>query len=250
MGKSAGVPEAELLETAIRSMGLASVAPFEADRKIIEYAVREAAPLMAMTTSRFVDEVSSESPAPGGGSVAALAGALAAALAAMVANLTVGKKGYEDHWNGMSDLAVRAQAVKERLVSAVDADTQAFSAVMTAMKLPKTSPEEQAVRTAAIQAGNKQAALVPLETARACLDALGLASEALAGNRNSASDAGVAALMACAAVHGAGLNVLINLGSIDDAAFTSGLRVEIAGLRASADSLCDKVVAAVETGFS
>ncbi|MDX9957774.1 MAG: glutamate formimidoyltransferase, partial [Spirochaetia bacterium] len=137
MGKSPGAPESELVELAVKSMGLDSVAPFEAGKKIVEYAVRPDAPLMAMKAGAFVDEVSSESPAPGGGSVAALAGSLAAALAAMVANLTVGKKGYENAWDSMSELAVQAQDVKARLARAVDEDTQAFNAVMAAMKLPK-----------------------------------------------------------------------------------------------------------------
>ena len=250
MGKSAGAPESELVELAIRSMGLDSVAPFEAAKKIVEYAVSPVTPLMAMTAKAFVDEVSSESPAPGGGSVAALAGSLAAALAAMVANLTVGKKGYEASWELMSDLAVQAQDVKARLVRAVDEDTQAFNAVMDAMKLPKASAEEKAARDAAIQEGNKQAAKVPLETAKACLQALKLAGQAVSGNRNSASDAGVAALMAAAGLHGAALNVLINLGAIQDAAFVASMKAEVASLRAEADQLRDQVVAAVEGTFS
>ena len=249
MGKSSGAPESELVELAIRSMGLDSVAPFDADKKIVEYAVSSAAPLMAMTAKAFVDEVSSESPAPGGGSVAALAGSLAAALAAMVANLTVGKKGYEPSWELMSDLAVQAQDVKARLVRAVDEDTQAFNAVMEAMKLPKSTADEKAARDAAIQEGNKQAAKVPLETARACLQALKLAVQAVAGNRNSASDAGVAALMAAAGLHGAALNVLINLGAIHDAAFVSAMKAEVASLRAEADQLRDQAVAVVEGTF-
>jgi glutamate formiminotransferase/formiminotetrahydrofolate cyclodeaminase len=250
MGKSAGAPEPELVELAVKSMGLDSVAPFEAGKKIVEYAVRSAGPLVAMKTGAFVDEVSSESPAPGGGSVAALAGSLAAALAAMVANLTVGKKGYEMAWDAMSDLAVLAQDVKARLVRAVDDDTQAFNAVMAAMKLPKGTEEEKAAREAAIQEGNKQAAKVPLETARACLQALNLAGQAVSGNRNSASDAGVAALMASAGLHGAALNVLINLGAIHDAGFVEAMKKEVASLRAEADRLCDQVVAAVEKTFS
>jgi glutamate formiminotransferase/formiminotetrahydrofolate cyclodeaminase len=250
MGKSAGAPEPELVELAVRSMGLDSVAPFEAGKKIVEYAVRPAAPLMAMTARAFVDEVSSESPAPGGGSVAALAGSLAAALAAMVANLTVGKKGYEASWEPMSDLAVQAQDVKARLAKAVDEDTQAFNAVMEAMKLPKGSADEKAARDRAIQEGNKQAAKVPLETAKACLQALRLAGQAVSGNRNSASDAGVAALMAAAGLHGAALNVLINLGAIQDAAFVASMKAEVASLRAEADQLRDQVVAAVEAFFA
>ncbi len=205
---------------------------------------------MDMTVSAFVDEVSSESPAPGGGSVSALAGSLAAALAAMVANLTVGKKGYEGAWQSMSDLALRAQAVKARLALAVDADTDAFNAVMEAMKLPKKTAGEQAARDAAVLAGYKVAVGVPLETARACVEALKLAKEAVAGNRNSSSDAGVAALLARAGTHGAALNVLINLGSIADAAYVESMKKEAAALRAEADRLCAEAIAAVEATFA
>ncbi|PKL08456.1 MAG: glutamate formimidoyltransferase [Spirochaetae bacterium HGW-Spirochaetae-7] len=250
MGKSAGAPEAELLELAATTLGLDSVAPFDPAKKIIDYVARAKAPLVAMSVERFVDEVSSDSPAPGGGSVAALAGSLAAALAAMVANLTVGKKGYESTWEAMSGLAVKAQAVKARLTNAVDDDTNAFNAVMDAMKMPKATPAEKAARDAALQAGYKSAVAVPLSTAEACVEALMLAQESVAGNRNSASDAGVAALMARAGAHGAALNVLINLGSIADPDYVSSMKAAVAGLRASADELCDKVVAAVESTFS
>ncbi|MBI1873586.1 MAG: glutamate formimidoyltransferase, partial [Acidobacteria bacterium] len=122
-GKSSGAPERELVEVAVRSLGLDQLGAFEPEKKIIEYAVREPAPLLSLTVERFVDEVSNDSPAPGGGSVAALAGSLGAALAAMVANLTVGKKGYEEVWSDLSDMAERAQRVKSALAGAVDEDT-------------------------------------------------------------------------------------------------------------------------------
>jgi glutamate formiminotransferase/formiminotetrahydrofolate cyclodeaminase len=222
MGKSEGVSEAELVETAIRSMGLASVSPFDPAKKIVEYAGRPAAPLMSLRVADFVDEVASESPAPGGGSVAALAGSLGAALAAMVGNLTVGKKGYESVWARMSELAVEAQRIKAALARAVDEDTAAFNVLMEAMKLPKASEEEKRFREAAIQEGYKKASLVPLDTAKACLEAIRLcAAAAKEGNANSISDAGVGALMARAGVEGAALNVLINLGSVKDAAFVA-----------------------------
>ncbi len=249
-GKSQGAPESELVELAVRSMGLDSVAAFDPDKKIIEYTAKVAAPLMALSARGFVDEVSSESPAPGGGSVAALAGSLAAALSAMVANLTVGKKGYESAWRSMSAMAIKAQALKEQLVRAVDEDTNAFNSVMEAMKLPKNSMEEKKYRDAALQDGYKDAANVPLETARACLEALKLSAEAAKGNKNSASDAGVAALMARAGVHGAALNVLINLGAITDAIYVANMQVQAAALRREADALCESVLAAVEAQFS
>ena len=250
-GKSAGAPEREIVETAVRSLGLDQLAGFDPDKKVIEYQFRKRGPLVTMAVDRFADEVSSDSPAPGGGSVAALAGSLGAGLSAMVANLTVGKKGYEPVWDRLSEVAERAQAVKERLVRAVDEDTEAFNAAMAAMRMPKSTPEEQQARNAALEAGYQQAARVPLETARACLEALKLSLDvALHGNTNSASDAGVAALMARAGVEGAALNVLINLGSVKDAAFKQACRGETDALVRETSALCGQVVARVRSTFA
>ena len=245
-GKSAGVPERELVEIAIRSMGLDQVAPFDPAKKIIEYHFAPAAPLMSMTTARFVDEVSTESPAPGGGSVAALMGSLGAALATMVANLTVGKKGYEQAWDELAAIAERGQTLKDTLARAVDEDTDAFNRVMEAMRLPKGTPDQQAERARAIEEANKAAAEVPLQTARLCLEAIGLAAKAAElGNRNSASDAGVAALAARAGVEGAALNVRTNLGGIADAEYTTRAAAEAAALETDARRACDAVQAQV-----
>lgn len=250
-GKSAGVPEREVVEIAIRSLGLDQLAPFDADKKVIDYQFRARGPLVSMAVDRFVDEVSSESPAPGGGSVAALAGGLAAGLTAMVANLTVGKKGYEAAWDELSDLAERAQALKDRLVRAVDEDTEAFNAAMAAMRMPKGTPEERAARDAALEAGYQQAAAVPLATARACLEAIDLAHLVAAkGNRTSASDAGVAALMGRAGVEGAVLNVLINLGSVKDEPFTRACRAETDELGLQAAARADEVLGLVRAVFA
>ncbi len=249
MGKSPGAPERELVELAVTTLGLDSVAPFDPLKKIVDYTARPAAPLLAMGTGDFVDEVSSDSPAPGGGSVAALAGSLGAALAAMVANLTVGKKGYESQWQAMSELAVHAQSIKERLTRAVDEDTDAFNSVMIAMKLPKSTAPEKTVREEALQAGYKSAVEVPLATAVACVEALELALKATGGNRNSASDAGVAALMASAGAQGAVLNVLINLGSITDNAYVEQMQSKVAVLRAAADRLCGEALRTVEASL-
>jgi glutamate formiminotransferase / formiminotetrahydrofolate cyclodeaminase len=249
-GKSAGVPERELVEMAVRSLGLDQVAPFDTGKKIIEYHFRPAAPLVSASVQRFADEVSTESPAPGGGSVAALMGSLAAALTAMVANLTVGKRGYETAWVTLAAVAERGQAIKDALVRAVDEDTDAFNQVMAAMRLPKGTPEETAARSQAIEAANKAAAGVPLQTARLSLESIRLAQAAAdAGNRNSASDAGVAALAGRAAVEGAILNVLVNLGSIEDAAFKASCRAETTSLAAEARRLCDAIQATVVSSF-
>ncbi|HOX30767.1 MAG TPA: glutamate formimidoyltransferase [Spirochaetales bacterium] len=243
MGKSEGANESDLVEAAVRSMGLASVSPFDPAKKIIEYAGREPAPLASLRVADFVDEVARDSPAPGGGSVAALAGSLGAALAVMVANLTVGKKGYEPSWASLSELAVRAQGVKAALLRAVDEDTAAFNLIMEAMKLPKGGEAEKAAREAALQEGYKKASLVPLETARACLEAISLCALAAAsGNASSVTDAGVGALMARAGAEGAVLNVLVNLGSVKDAAFAAELGARARALLEEADRRRDEAI--------
>jgi glutamate formiminotransferase/formiminotetrahydrofolate cyclodeaminase len=235
---------------AVRSLGLDQLGPFDPDKKIIEYQFRARGPLVSMTVDRFVDEVSADSPAPGGGSVAALAGSLSAGLAAMVANLTVGKKGYEAAWKDLVEVSVRAQQAKDRLLQAVDEDTEAFNGVMAAMRMPKGTPEQQAARNQALEQGYQSATRVPLETAQSCLEALRLSLEAaMKGNVNSASDAGVGALMARAGVEGAVLNVLINLGSVKDPAFRQACLDQTDDLLLEATALCEQVIARVKSTF-
>lgn len=249
-GRSTGLPERELVEIAIQSLGLAQLAPFDPDKRIIEYAVRMPGPLVSMTIDRFVDEVSSNSPAPGGGSVAALAGSLGAALAAMVANLTVGKAGYESAWASSSALAERAQGIKAALLAAVDDDTRAFDDVLAAMRLPKATDAEKRTRSDAIAAAYEKATAVPLATARLCLQAIELAEEAArTGNRNSASDAGVGALLAKAGLESALLNVRINLPSVREGAFKATTLKEIADLQSRSGGPLAKTLAAVEASL-
>jgi len=236
-GKSPGVPDDELIRMAVRSLGLADVAPFDPEKKIIEYQVRQPGPaLVNMTLRGFADELSMDSPAPGGGSVAALCGALSAALAAMVANLTVGKKGYEAVHDDMVATAVRGQALKDQLLDAVDRDTRAFNKVMEAFRLPKTTPEQAAEKDRAVEDANKEATLVPLEVLEKAVEAAGLARTAAAGgNRNSVSDAGVAGLAAEAAGEGAYYNVLINLAGIKDRKFSEQVRRRAVARRKALD---------------
>jgi len=249
-GRSTGLPEREIVELAIQSLGLAQLAPFDPEKRIIEYAVRMPGPLVSMTIERFVDEVSSSSPAPGGGSVAALAGSLGAALAAMVANLTVGKAGYESAWKSSSALAERAQALKASLLRAVDDDTKAFDDVLSAMRLPKGTDAEKSARSAAIAAAYEKATSVPLATARLCLEAIELAEEAArTGNKNSASDAGVGALLAKAGLESAILNVRINLPSVREGAFKAATLAEIAKLQTRSAQPLAKTLTAVETSI-
>lgn len=220
-GRSWGVPERELIHIAILSLGLNELGPFDPKKKIIEMSVEgKMNRLVDRTVTDFVDECSMDSPAPGGGSVAALAGAQGAALANMVANLTVGKKGYEAVWEEMKQIAAEAQAIKDKFMAAIDRDTDAFNKVMDAFKMPKATDEQKIARTQAIQDGTKQATLVPLEVLKMVPRTLELAKAvAERGNKNSASDSGVAALSLRTAAEGAWLNVRINLASITDEEF-------------------------------
>jgi glutamate formiminotransferase/formiminotetrahydrofolate cyclodeaminase len=225
-GKSPGVPEDELVRTAVRSLGLNDVSPFDPDKKIIENQFeKDGRSLVGLTLREFANELSMDSPAPGGGSVAALCGSLSAALSAMVANLTFGKKGYEEVREEMAATAVRAQALKDSLLEAVDRDTRAFNRVMEAFRLPKTTPEQAGEKERAVEEANKEATLVPLNVLEQAVEAVALARVAAAkGNENSVSDAGVAGLAGQAAGEGAYYNVLINLAGIKDAKFVADVR--------------------------
>jgi glutamate formiminotransferase len=254
-GKSAGLPERQIVETAVQSLGLAELGPFVPEEKIIEYRLardRRGKLLVARSVTGFVDLVSTESPAPGGGSVAALCGAMAAALAAMVANLTVGKKGLETHWDAMKDLAEQAQAEKDACLRAVDEDSQAFDRVMEAMRLPAASDAEKAEKSAKVLEANRGATLVPLRLLERTLGILALAQEAAAqGNPNSLSDAGTAAAAARAAAEGAYLNVIINLKNIEgDPAWVEATRARAGDLVSRARTLAGGIVGDVESRLS
>ncbi len=231
--KCPGVPEEELIRVAVRSLGLSDVVPFDPKKKIIEYQFSERpAPLVGMTLREFANELSMDSPAPGGGSVAALCGALSASLSAMVANLSVGKKEYEAVRGELAATAVRAQELKDFFLDAVDRDTRAFNKVMDALRMPKATSEQAEEKDRAVEAANKEASLVPLEVLGTCVEAVGLAKVAASkGNRNSVSDAGVAGLAGQAAGEGAYYNVLINLAGIADARFASRTRREAERLK-------------------
>jgi len=212
--RSAGVPDAELIKIAVKSMGLDDLQPFEPAQKVIEYKLFGAGSgrLVSMSLSRFSEEVLSESPAPGGGSVAAYFAACGAALAGMVANLSSHKRGWDDRWEYFSDWAVKAETLRKQLVDAVDADTDAFNKVMEAFGLPKSTDDEKARRSAAIQHAQKGAVEVPLQVMRTASEGFPLAMAMVEqGNPNSITDAGVGAEALFAGVYGAYLNVLINL---------------------------------------
>ncbi len=245
-GASRGIPTPDLLRTAAQSMGLEDVAAFDAEKSVLGLPKREG-PLVQMNAVELADEVSRATPAPGGGSIAALAGSLGAALAAMVGNLTFFKKGMEDHREAMERLAVKGQRIKDDLLRAVDADTDAFNDVIAAMRLPKSTEEERTKRTQAIQDGYKSATRVPLRTAELCLEAMQLCEEAAeSGLPASVTDAGVGALMARSGALGAVYNVLVNLGSIEDSDFVADMRAKVTALKERAEELERKIRDIVE----
>lgn len=234
MGKSTGVPTSDILQTAVFSMGLGDVAPFEVEKKVLGLPTYEAKALVSMPVHAFTDEVSRDTPAPGGGSIAALAGSLGAALASMVANLAQGGPDAEKDAKLIA-LAEKAQALKDHLMVAVDTDTNAFNAFMDARRLPDATPEQKAARQEAMQAGLKVAIDVPLDTAKTSFEALELAGEAARlGKVASITDAAVGAQMAYAGVRGGIWNVLINLKDITDTAYVSDMQRECSSLLAQA----------------
>ncbi len=219
---SSGVSEDELIHIAVKSMGLDELGPFDPQKKIIEYCMQENATenLVGMNLRKFNNLLASDSPAPGGGSVAALCGALAASLGAMVANLSAVKKGWEGRWQFFSGWAVKGQELKEQLLYYIDEDTNAYNAVLAAFRLPKTSAEEKEARKMAISNANKYATLIPSQVMSIAFSTYDLLEEMVAeGNPNSITDAGVGVLCADTAVQGAAMNVLINLSGIEDANF-------------------------------
>ncbi|MBM4345996.1 MAG: glutamate formimidoyltransferase [Deltaproteobacteria bacterium] len=244
-GKSPWVPLPDVLATAVQSMGLGDVQPFDLDKKVIGLA--QPGPLVRLPLHELVDEVARDTPAPGGGSVAALCGALGAGLAAMVANLTQAKPEFAAAEPELLSIAEAAQAAKEALVHAVDADTDAFSAYMAARRLPAATDSERQARQDAMQAGLQVAIEVPLHTARTGLAAMRAAQRALlAGNPASWSDAAVGCAAAQVAVFGGVCNARINLKDIADAAYVAQVRTECARLTAAAAQLMAEVDAAVQ----
>jgi len=251
MGKTTGVPDTELVHTAILSLGLGDLYEFEPDKKIIEYFMRRDDSLVGMTAAHFADVLSTDSPAPGGGSVAALCGALSGALTAMVGALTHGKKGYEEAFDEMERVGVEAQKLKIEFLADVDRDTDAFNRVMDAMRMKKKTDEQKAARDAAIEETTKQATLIPMNVLRRTKDAAELARVmADRGNTNSASDAGVAALAARTAAEGAYLNVIINLPGIADEEFKSTISKEAGEVRAVVVAHTEETVALVEKALA
>jgi len=217
--RSVGVSEKELIKIAVKSMGLDELGLFKPEERIIEYMLANKADsrLVHMPLNDFADETASESPAPGGGSIAAYVGSLGISLASMVANLSSHKKGWDDHWETFSNWAARGQQIKNELLKLVDADTAAFNKIMEAFALPKSTPEEKSTRSLAIQAATKYAIEIPFKVMQATYAGMEIIKAmAETGNPNSVSDAGVGALCARSAVMGAFMNVRINAAGYND----------------------------------
>src|SRR5205809_4913400 len=242
---SEGVSEEELIDMAIRSMGLGELKPFDPKEKVIEFKIESAASrksLVKMNLREFCNETLSDSPAPGGGSVAALMGALGASLGGRVANLSAGRRGWDDRLEYFSDWAVQAQPLKDELLSLVDEDTAAFNKVMDAFALPKESAEERAARSAAVEEATKYAAEVPLKVMEIASKSYQLLSEmAERGNPASISDVGVGALATRACIEGAALNVRINIGQLKDEKFKSALLEKVRKTGADSEAQLKKV---------
>lgn len=234
--RSLGVSDAELIKIAVKSLGLDDLAPFEPQKKIIEYVMEQQSnrPLLAMTLKDFVEEVASESPAPGGGSIAAYVGALGVALGTMVANLSSHKRGWDDRWEEFSDWAEQGQRLKAQLMHFVDEDTRAFNQLMEAHRLPQNTDAAKKTRAQAIEAATQYATKVPFQVMEVALEAMEVIQNmAVLGNPNSVSDAGVGAMCARTAVLGAYLNVQINAAALTDQVFRANIlrECEILALR-------------------
>ena len=238
--RSLGITDQEILDIAVRSMGLSELTPFKPEEKIVESLIEKdnkKKGLVDLTCAGFAEETSRESPAPGGGSISAYMGALGAALGTMVANLSAHKPGWDEQWEFFSDWAEKGKRVMNELLALVDEDTDAFNCIMAVFGMPKGTDEEKAARAAAMEKATLYATEVPLKTMKASFRAFEVAGEmAEKGNPNSVSDAGVGALAARAAVQGAFLNVKINAAGLKDRAKAEALVSEAAEIAKAADA--------------
>jgi len=217
--RSTGISDREIIKIAVKSLGLDELAPFDPDKKIIEYILQDKSKkkLVNLTLEGFVNETASESPAPGGGSISAAMGAFGAALATMVANLSAHKAGWDNRWEEFSNWADKGKYYHDQLVKMVDEDTNAFNRIMDAFGLPKATEAEKATRKKAIQDATLYATEVPFRVMQLCYESMEvIKAMAETGNPNSVTDAGVGALAARSAVMGAFLNVKINASGLDD----------------------------------
>ncbi len=224
--RSTGIHESEIIKIAIRTLGLNELAPFNVRERVIEYMLEDGIkkPLVNMTLTDFANETASESPAPGGGSIAAYCGAMGVSLGTMVANLSAHKRGWDERWEEFSTWAEKGMEYQNILLDLVDEDTHAFNKIMIAFQLPKDTQAEKEKRKTAIQEATKYAILTPfkvMKTAFASMEVMKAMADI--GNPNSITDAAVGALCARTAVMGAFLNVKINCGDCEDKAFVNDI---------------------------
>lgn len=254
--RSLGINEEEIIKIAVKSMGLDDLKPFNANEKVIEYLMvneaeqAEKERLIRMTCKGFAIETASESPAPGGGSISAYMGAVAAALGTMVANLSSHKRGWDDRWEEFSKVAEEGQVVMNELLALVDEDTASFNKIMAVFAMPKGTPEEKAARAEAMEAATLYATQVPLRTMKAAMKAMPVVKAmAEKGNPASASDAGVGALAARAAVRGADMNVRINAAGLKNREIAESLIKEAAELVKQAEKEENEILAFVNANI-
>ncbi len=249
--RSSGISEKEIIKIAVKSMGLDELKEFRPEEKIIEYMLEtgnKGERLVDMDLVAFADETASESPAPGGGSIAAYMGALAAALGTMVANLSGHKAGWDDRWEEFSRQAEEGRRIQDELIALVDEDTEAFNRIMDVFAMPKSTPEEKAARSAALQDATLYATQVPLRTMKAAYRTFDLVdSMARTGNPASVSDAGVGALAARAAVLGAQLNVRINAAGLKNREKADAILAEADRIAADAIARETEILATVNS---
>ena len=246
--RSQGIPENEIINIAVKSLGLDELSPFISKEKIIEYQINpEYGELASNTVFDFANELSTDSPAPGGGSVSALVGSMGASLSAMVANLSIGKKGFENKYKSINQLAVKSQSLKKELLQLIDKDTDTFNTVIAAFRLPKKTDKQNLIRNNAIQEATKMATMIPFQILEKCINGLELALfAAKEGNQNSISDVGVAGEAFIAGARGALLNVKINLKDINDESFIEKLTKECNVLIADGELTLTKIRTQVE----
>ncbi len=245
--RSLGIDEGEKIKIAIKSLGLDDLAPFNPEEKIIEYMLGDDTnKLIDMDLVAFANETASESPAPGGGSIAAYVGALGVSLGTMVANLSSHKRGWDDRWESFSEWAVKGQQYKEKLLYLVDEDTNSFNKIMEAYRLPKNSDEEKAARSQAIQDATKYAIQIPFRVMEAAYQSMEvMKAMADSGLQASVTDAGVGAACARTAVIGAFMNVKINTGDLKDKAFVDDIVTKANDIRAKAIALEEEILSLV-----
>lgn len=241
--RSCGIPDREIIKIAVKSLGLDELAPFEPNKRIIEYLLEaDDNQLGMMSLADFAHETGSDSPAPGGGSVAAYVGVLGASLGTMVANLSAHKRGWDHRWEEFSDWAEKGKVIYEELLKLVDLDTKAFNQIMDSFQLPKNTPEQIVARKQSIQSATRNAIDVPFRVMQISYQSMEMIETmAETGNPNSVTDAGVGALCAATAVSGAYLNVLINAAAFDDKEAIRQILQEAEKLEFLANDRCKKI---------